>query len=68
MPCMNVSSNSRFFHTYGDVTMTGEGLQILTYASHIWPLSTEGSLACHAYCDTGHPLKWSSPRTHDNYS
>ena len=22
---------------------------------HSWPLSSEGSLACHTYCDTGHP-------------
>ena len=28
----------------------------LTYARHSWPLSSEGSLACHTYCDTGHPL------------
>ena len=21
-----------------------------------WPLSSEGSLACHTYCDTGHPF------------
>ena len=27
--------------------MTGEGLQILTYARHLWPLSSDGSLACH---------------------
>ena len=25
----------------------------LTNTSHIWPLSIEGSLACHIYCDTG---------------
>ena len=25
---------SRIFHLYGDVTNTGEGLQILTYARH----------------------------------
>ena len=43
-----------FFHSYGDVTMTGERLQILTYAQHSWPLSSKGSLACHTYCDTGH--------------
>ena len=37
--------------------ITGEGLQILTnYARHSWPLSSEGSLACHIYCDTGHPF------------
>ena len=23
---------------------------------HLWPLSSEGSLACHNYCDTGHPF------------
>ena len=24
--------------------------------SHLWPLSNEGSLTCHTYCDTGHPF------------
>ena len=37
-------SHSRIFHSYGDVTTTGEGLQILTYARHLWPLSSEDSL------------------------
>ena len=23
---------------------------------HTWPLSSEGSLACHTYCDMGHPF------------
>ena len=27
---------------------------ILTYARHSWPLSSEGSLACQTYCDTGY--------------
>ena len=27
-----------------------------SYARHSWPLSSEGSLACHTYCDTGHPF------------
>ena len=51
------SSHSRMFHSYGDVTITDEGLQILTYARHPRPLNSEGSegsLACIAYCDTGH--------------
>ena len=48
------SSHSRIFHLYGDVTITGEGLQILTHARRSWPLSSEVSLACHTYCDTGH--------------
>ena len=34
----------------------GEVLQIVTYARHLWPLSSEGSSACHTYCDTGHPF------------
>ena len=48
------SYHSRIFHSYGDVTIAGEGLQIWTYARHSWPLSSEGSLACHTCCGTGH--------------
>ena len=36
--------------------MTGERLQILSYARHFWPFSSEGSSACHTYRDTGHPF------------
>ena len=50
------SSHSRIFLSYGDVTVAGEGLQILTDARLSWPLSNEGSLACHTYCDTEHPF------------
>ena len=60
-----LSSHSRTFHSFEDVTITGEELQILTYARHSRPLSSEGSLACHTYCDTGHPFIWSSPRPRD---
>ena len=49
------SSHSRIF-AHGDVTITGEGMQILTDARHIWPLNSEGSFACHTCCDTGHPF------------
>ena len=49
------SSDSRIFHSYGDVNITGEWLQILTHARYLWPFSSEGSLTCHTYCDTGHP-------------
>ena len=52
-----LSSRSRIFHSYGDVTITREGLQILTYFRNLWPLSSEDSLACHAYCDTEHPFR-----------
>ena len=44
------SSNSRIFRSYWNVTIAGEGLQILTFARHIeqWGF--------HTYCDTGHPF------------
>ena len=54
-------SHLRIFYSFGDVTIAGEGLQILSYARHSWPLIREGSLVCHTYCDTGHP----SLRTRD---
>ena len=58
-----LSSHSRIFHSYWDVTITGEGLQILTCDGHS-PLSSEGFfLAFHTYCDTDHPFICSSPRT-----
>ena len=50
-------SHSRIFHSYGDITIAGERLQILTYARHSWPLSSEGSLTCHTHCETGLPFK-----------
>ena len=43
----SLSSHSRIFHSYGNVIINGEGLQILTYARRSWPLSSEGSLTCH---------------------
>ena len=48
------SAYSRLFHSYGDVNIADEGLRILTYARQLLPLSSEGSLAYHTYCDTGH--------------
>ena len=32
------------------------GLQISTYTRHSWPLISEGSLACHTYCDKDQPF------------
>ena len=43
-------------YTYEDVIFTGEELKILTYSEYSEPLSTDGSLACHTYCETGHPF------------
>ena len=55
------SSHLRIFHSYADVTITIERLQILTYILHSWPLSSEGFKTCHAYCDNNHLLQ--GPRT-----
>ena len=43
-------SHSRSFHSVGDVTITGEELQILTRAWHSWSFRFDGSLTCHTYC------------------
>ena len=48
--------HTRVFN-YGDVAITVEGLQNVTYTQHSWPLSIEDSLANHTYCDTAHPFK-----------
>ena len=52
-----LSLQSRIFHSYRDVTIADEGLQMLTYARHSLPLSSDGSLACNTYYDKGHPYK-----------
>jgi hypothetical protein len=38
------------------------GLQILAYARLSGPLSREGSLSCHTYCDTELRFIWSHPK------
>ena len=50
--CLGVFRPTQEFFT----TITDERLQILTCAGHLWPLSSEGSLACHNYYYTGHPF------------
>ena len=57
--------HSRTFYSYGDITITGEELLILTYDRCSWPLSSDGSLVYHKFCDTWHHLKWSSLRGQD---
>ena len=42
-------SNSRIFYAYGDVTISGEGLQIMNYARYLWQFSIDDSLACHPF-------------------
>ena len=48
------SSHLRIFHSYGEVIITSEGVQILIYARYSWPLTSEGFLVCHTHCDTEH--------------
>ena len=48
-------SHSRIFQLFEDVTIAGKG-EILIYAGHLWSLSSEGSLACDTYSDTGYPF------------
>ena len=48
--------DKRIVLPFGDVPIAGEGLQILTYAWHSWPLISEGSLVCHTYCEMGQPF------------
>ena len=47
----SLSSHSRMFHSYGDVTIAGEGLQIFTYARHSWTLSSG------VFFNVPHPLR-----------
>ena len=51
---LGFASHLRIYHSCGNTTTTGEGLQILSYTRLSWPLSSEVSLACHTYCDKGH--------------
>ena len=57
--------SSRIFHSYEDVTINDEGLQTMFSALHPWPLSRNGTLACHTFCDTGALFIWSYPRNYD---
>ena len=50
------SVKSGIFHSFWEFNIAGERLHILTYARHLLPLSSEGSLARHTYCDTGYPF------------
>ena len=50
-----LSSHSRTFHSYGDITITSAA-KFNLYARQSWSLRSESSLACHTYCDAGHPF------------
>ena len=51
-----------FTHNYGDVIITDEWLQILTYTRLSWPLSSEGFSRT---VTRDISLQWLSPRTRD---
>ena len=46
----------RFLFPYGDITIIGQGLPLLTYSRQSRPFSNEGSLTCHPYCETVRPV------------
>ena len=64
----SLSSHSRISNSYGDVTIAGEGRQVLTCARHSWPLSSEGSSIAIPTVTRAIRLLWSSPRTRDTHN
>ena len=55
----SLSSHSKIFHSYGDVTRhhcRWRAANYDLYARDSWPLSSEGPLTCHTYYDTGLPF------------
>ena len=54
--CLEVSVPLENFQSYRDYNITGEWLKILTYVWHLWPLSSDGSLACNTCYGTDHPF------------
>ena len=56
-----LSSQSRIFHSFRNVAITGEGL-LLTSTRNSWLLSSEGSLTCHTYIDMVHLIIMVSDR------
>ena len=53
------SSEMNNINSHGDIHVKNFRVgqkKFLTSARHSWPLSNDGSLACHTYCDTGHPF------------
>ena len=52
--CLGIYCPTREFFSHLETSpLPVLGQQNLTYARHSWLLSSEGSLACHTYCDTG---------------
>lgn len=51
-----VMPGSEIFRSYKYVISVNEWLRIQTYTRHSWPFSSEGSLTCHTYYNTGSPI------------
>ena len=49
-------STRKFFTHMETSPLPVKGFKFFTCARHSWSLSSEGSLACQTYCDTGHPF------------
>ena len=65
--CLGFFLPTREFFTYMETCVTA--LQILTYARHLWPLSSDDSLACRTYTMTRViRLLWLSPLTRDSHT
>ena len=58
---LNVPTKNYFIHMETSL-YPGEGLQILAYAWHLRSLSSEGSLTCDIYYDTGPRVLLSRPK------
>ena len=50
-----LSSHSRIFHSYGRHHNRWRAANF-DICRQSWPLTSDGSLACNTYCDTGHPF------------
>ena len=48
-----------FFTHMETLPLPMKGCNFMTYIRHSLPLSSEGSLACYTYCNTGLPFTWS---------
>jgi hypothetical protein len=55
-------SHKQFFSYLVTVTITGDGAANLDPCLALTAFSSEGSLTCHTYCDTGPPFLRSHPK------
>lgn len=51
--CLEFLVPLKIVHSFGNITIVCEGVQILTFARLLWRLGSDGSVVCQVYCDTG---------------